>query len=67
MNRLQDKEIIHPEDNSAIRFLLSSFIAIDIISCASTRSSHYLDLDHKLLLERGEMTWKVLQAVQIRP
>ncbi|KIN02836.1 hypothetical protein OIDMADRAFT_119171 [Oidiodendron maius Zn] len=35
---------------SGIRFLLGSFIFLDIISCASTRSSHFLELDHKLML-----------------
>jgi hypothetical protein len=40
------------QDDSAIRFLLGSFILIDIISCATMRSSHILELDHKIMLER---------------
>ena len=52
-NKSQDEIILHPEDDSAIRFLLGSFISLDIISCASTRSSPFLELDHKHTLERA--------------
>lgn len=44
--------LLHSEYDSAIRFLLSSFLSMDIVSCASTRSSLSLELDHKLMLER---------------
>ncbi|KAH6675756.1 fungal-specific transcription factor domain-containing protein [Halenospora varia] len=52
-NEQQHKKLLHSEDDSAIRFLLGSFISMDIISCASTRSSPFLELDHKLILERA--------------
>jgi hypothetical protein len=35
----------------AIVFLLSFFVCIDIVGCASTRSTPVLMLDHKLVLE----------------
>jgi len=54
-NEQQDEELLCSEDNSAISFLLGSFISIDIISCASIRSSPFLKLDHNLLLERGSI------------
>jgi hypothetical protein len=52
-DRQQEERILDSEDDSAIRFLLGSFISIDIISCASTRSSPFLGLDNKLILERA--------------
>ena len=52
-NRPQDNRILHSEDSSAARLLLGSFISFDIISCASTRSSHFLLLDHKIMLENA--------------
>jgi hypothetical protein len=52
-NRKHEDIILYTEDDSAIRFLLGSFISIDIISSASTRSGLFLDLDHQLILERA--------------
>ena len=51
----QDGSILHFEDDTVIRFLLGSFISIDIISCASTRSSPFLELDHKFVLARIDL------------
>lgn len=52
----------HPDtvtSNSMIRlatgFLLGFLVYIDIISCASTRSSPILSLDHELILTRGKI------------
>lgn len=42
--------------DSAIRFILGSFISMDIMLCASTRSNLSLDLDHKQVLERNEFS-----------
>jgi hypothetical protein len=53
IDRQQEESTLDSEDDSAIRFLLGSFISFDIISCASTRSSPFLGLDHKLILERA--------------
>ena len=50
-NKSWHKITLHSEDESAIKFLLGSIISIDIISCASIRSSHFLELDHKIILE----------------
>lgn len=55
MNEQQDMVFSHPENHTSISFLLGFFISMDILSCASTRSSHFLPLDHKLMLERGEI------------
>lgn len=52
-NSPEDESIINTEYNAAIPFLLGFFISIDILSCASTRSSHFLELDHKFILERS--------------
>jgi C6 transcription factor Pro1 len=54
-NGRQDERILHSEDDSAIKFLLGSFISIDIIPCASTSLSPFLQLDHKLMLERADI------------
>lgn len=48
------------KDGPAIKFLLGSFILMDIISCTSTRSSPLLDLDHKFLLERTDIPLKTI-------
>jgi hypothetical protein len=56
----RQKRILHSEDDAAIRFLLGSFISFDIISCASTRSSSFLKLDHKLTLERAGIRLEIL-------
>lgn len=53
--RREDERILYSENASAIGFLLGSFLFLDIISCASTRSDHLLQLDHKLLLEHAEI------------
>ena len=52
-NGHHDKKILYPEDDSALNLLLGSFIFFDIISCVSTRSSPFLELDHKFLLENA--------------
>jgi hypothetical protein len=52
INEQQDRVISHPD--TSISFLLGFFISMDIISCASTRSSQLVTLDHKLMLEIGE-------------
>lgn len=39
------------KESEAINFLLGSFIALDIISCASTRSTPLLDIDHISMLQ----------------
>ena len=49
----QDEKILHSEDDIASGFLLGSFISFDIIACASARSTTYLRLDHKVLLDRA--------------
>lgn len=49
--RQQDERVLPIEDKSAIRFLLGSFISIDIISCTSTRSGPFLGRDHIVMLE----------------
>jgi hypothetical protein len=54
-NKRQDERVLHTEDDSAIQFLLGSFISIDIISCASTRSSPFLGLDHRVMLDSTEI------------
>ena len=54
-NRQQGERILHSENASAIRLLLGSFLSFDIIACASTRSDHLLQLDHKFLLENTEI------------
>ena len=54
-NHPQDEKFLHSEDSSAATFLLGSFLSFDIISCASTRSSHFLLLDHKVMLESAEI------------
>lgn len=47
--------IVYLEDDSAVNLLLGSFIWFDIISCVSTRSGSFLDLDHKLFLETAKI------------
>lgn len=44
-----------PNRDTSISFLLGFFIHMHILTCASTRSSQYLNPDHKLLLETGEI------------
>ncbi|OBT40316.1 hypothetical protein VE00_10424 [Pseudogymnoascus sp. WSF 3629] len=39
------------KESEAINFLLGSFIALDIISCASTRSAPLLDIEHISMLQ----------------
>jgi hypothetical protein len=58
----RQKRILHSEDDAAISFLLGSFISFDIISCASTRSSSFLELDHKLTLERAGIRLETLMG-----
>lgn len=53
INEQQGGVSSHP--NTSVSFLLGFFIHMDIVSCASTRSSQFLILDHKLLLETGEI------------
>jgi hypothetical protein len=50
-SKRQDERILHPKDDSAIGFLLGSFMSIDIIACASTRSSPFLELDFQFMVE----------------
>lgn len=45
------REAPSAKDNQASNFLLGSFVALDIISCASTRSQPFLDLDHQSILQ----------------
>lgn len=52
---LQEENGLNPKDNTAIEFLLGAFISFDIISCASTRSSPFLTLDHEAILEKHEI------------
>lgn len=54
-DKLQYDRILYSEDASGIKILLGSFISFDIISCASTRSRHFLPLDHKLMLEQVDI------------
>lgn len=44
-----------PRPDTSISFLLGFFTYMDIMACASTRSGQFLTLDHKLLLETGEI------------
>ncbi|KAH8812836.1 fungal-specific transcription factor domain-containing protein, partial [Xylogone sp. PMI_703] len=39
------------ETDTAVKFLLGSFISLDVIACASIRSTPFLELDHKSVLE----------------
>lgn len=55
MKHERDRMTPRPDEYTSISFLLGFFISMDILSCASTRSSHYLDLDHKFMLERGDI------------
>jgi hypothetical protein len=55
---VETASITNSEDDSVIKFLLGSFIWMDIISCASTRSSPFLDLNHKHMLERAGINLK---------
>ena len=55
LDRLQRHEIFYSKDDTAVRFLLGSFIWFDIISGAFTRSSHFLDIDHKAILDKAEI------------
>lgn len=49
----QERPILHPD--TSISFLLGLFIYMDIVSCASTRSSQLLTVNHKLLLDSDEI------------
>ncbi|PQE17551.1 C6 transcription factor protein [Rutstroemia sp. NJR-2017a BBW] len=55
---VETASVTNSEDDSVIKFLLGSFIWMDIISCASTRSSPFLDLNHKHMLERAGINLK---------
>jgi hypothetical protein len=54
-NKSYAKQALHSEHDSAYRFVIGSFVLLDIMSCASTRSSPSLDLDHKAVLEREDI------------
>ena len=58
--RRQDGKVPQSEDDFVTGFLIGSFLSIDIISCASTRSSPVLELDHKFLLERAGIDLEAL-------
>ncbi|KIM98218.1 hypothetical protein OIDMADRAFT_181709 [Oidiodendron maius Zn] len=45
-----NKAILRPEAQSSINILLGSFIWFDIISCASTGSALFLEINHLLVL-----------------
>lgn len=50
----------HPEGDCAIKVLLGSFIAFDIISSASTRSTPFLNINHLQLLNTLEISLRSL-------
>lgn len=50
----QQDGVSSPPDTS-VSFLLGFFIHMNIVACASTRSSQFLEPDPKLLLETGEV------------
>lgn len=50
-SRRKDETLVLIEADTAVKFLLGSFISLDILSCASTRSAPLLELDHILALE----------------
>jgi len=47
----QNEKSLQSEGDTVASFLLGSFAWFDIIACASTRSSSFLRLDHKVTLE----------------
>lgn len=52
---LQHCAIPKSRDDAATEFLLGSFISLDIVSCASTRSAPFLKLDHRAILDKNEV------------
>jgi hypothetical protein len=64
-NRLQDIRFPPSEDyDAAIRLLLGTFIWFDILSCASTRSKPFLNLDYKLMLGSSGIHLEELMGCQ---
>ena len=51
---------VYPENDVAIIVLLGSFISFDIISCASTRGTPFLDIDHSQMLGNLEIPLETL-------
>lgn len=49
------KSIYMFEDHSTINFHLGHFVAFDILACISTRSTLFLNLDHKDILRRDAL------------
>jgi hypothetical protein len=48
-------DCLSSEYHAAAKFILGAFLWLDILACASTRSKPSLDLNHKLLLEGGNI------------
>jgi C6 transcription factor Pro1 len=51
----QELELLSSEYSVAANFLLGAFIWLDILACASTRSTLVLDVNHSLLLASGDI------------
>jgi hypothetical protein len=52
-NKGQDMRLPSTNEDTAMRFLLGAFIWLDILSCASTGSKPFLNLEHGFMLESG--------------
>ncbi|KAI1463061.1 fungal-specific transcription factor domain-containing protein [Daldinia caldariorum] len=51
----EQQDVINSPPDTSVSFLLGFFVHMNIIACASTRSTQFLEPDPKLLLETGEI------------
>lgn len=52
------------KDNDSVNFLLGSFIALDILSCASTRWTPLLEINHAEVLEMLDISLESILGTQ---
>ena len=60
----QDETVLHGDNNTAVKFLLGSFISLDIMAAASTRCRPILGIDHSLVVEKLEIDLNNITACE---